>query len=335
MIRNEKRLQMASIAALLAFAATLASGCINHKEKATKTFKSALKKCQKTDDPFYQVELFNGAEKTDVLAQTCGEKMGKIKMEEGNQAEVKVGPYLWRAGLDDDLGLWVMKGVDWDTLKQARRRLNAEDPGKNEINHAINQLAKAQKTYPKSGWLRLERLRALLRLRNKTRSNNDEEALQIGSKAKKHLKATIAWAQKNEHHGVAAKARLQEIGYIKDYIRYIESAKGTLGSQDDYYKKSIEVAEEEGDDEKAEEYRKELEKLKEERPKKREKYDKLIQKGRTQLCGRLAQLKPDGIKDKTLKKRVESTKSSIDCRKLLKENKEGEDGDEGASDSEK
>lgn len=307
--------------------AAAAVGCSNPKKKAMKTIKEPLEKCRQADGPFYSVSLMNESAKTEVLTKACQEKMGKLQMEKSHSAKAKVGPYTWKAGVNEEIGIWVLKGVEWDTLEQARRRLNAEDPGENEIKHAASQLKKAQKTFPKSGWIRLERLRALIMLRGKTRDNESNKAFKLGRKASKHLEKTATWAEKNEEFETAAKARMQAIDYVKNYIRYIEGAKNTLGSQDDWYKKSIEVAKKEGNDKKAEKYEKELEKLKEERPEKRKKYDKLLHKARVDLCGRLAHLKPDGIEDGAVKKQVKSVKSSVDCQKLLKKSKGGDKGD--------
>jgi len=320
----------AVFATLLVGAFTVVTGCKSPKQKATEVIEGALETCREADDDFHRVELMAGSDSTEVLAETCHEQMGEVQVEKGHSADVEVGPYTWRAGIDETNGIWVLKGVSWETLDQARNRLSRQDPGENEIERALDLLTKAQETYPKSGWIRLERLDALLRLRKKTRSLKSEDGYKLGDRVSTHLEETIDWAQSDGDRSTEVRARLQVIDFLRSFTRQIQDAKSALGSQDEYYEKSVQVAKEKGNEKEAEKYKKELEELREKRPDKRNLYDKLVKKARIEMCGHLSHLKTDGIEDGELKDRATSTKDRIDCRELLSD-EDGEDGGEDDS----
>ncbi len=312
---------LAALAGLLAAGALLASGCQQPKKKAKKLFTQTLEDCRTTDSTFYEAELMTGDETTDVLTETCQEEMSEITLDDGNHsAEMTVGPYTWQAGVNEATGIWVLKNITWEPLSLARTRLDAEDPSDNDLSRAIDLLGDAQNEYGKSGWVRVKRLEAMLDLRASTRSDDSEsKGYKLGDQAGDYYEETLAWAESNSSPKTAARARLAVTDYIRDYIDQTRRAKQSLGSQDEHLEKTIEQAEDDGDDEEAEKYRKELESLKEERPDKRERYDELMQQARKELCGYLDELSADGIDGEELTDRIDAANEGIDCQELLED----------------
>lgn len=309
--------------ALLALTAAAASGCSDKKKKASKVINEAVEKCRSSDETFHEVELLKGAETQEVLAATCEEELGEVKMVDEFSAEAELGPYLWRAGLDQETGIWTMQSVDWETLSQARKRLGRESLDENVLKHAEKQLAKAQRQYPESSWIRLERLGVLLQLRSRDRELA-QSGLELGDEVTEHLEETLQWARDSENQGAEAKAQLRIVGYYRDFLDQVANARDAMGSQDVHLKRSAELAEEEGNPEEAEKYRTQLEELKEKRPEKRKQFDELTEETELLLCERVPDLSTEGIEDSALVARIEETKNRIDCEDAGEENSDEE-----------
>lgn len=310
---------------LVLFAAGL-PGCMSKREKAKKLLKRRIEQCRKADGTWYQAEVLKGEEKTRILRQTCEEEMGTVQLADQFTAKVDVGPYTWTAGLDEEMGAWILRDAAWKSLERGLQRLDKEEPTDKELERGLEELAKAQDQYPKSAWIRLKRLEGLLQLREKRREKTEKSGVDLGDRASKQLSSTVEWATDNDDTATAAKARLKAVQYVEDYIRAIENAKSALGSQDDYYKKSIEEAEEANNPDQAEKYRTELEEMKEERPKKRKKYDSLLKQARKRLCSHLDKLAPGDIDDESVAKRARAAQSGTDCDAIRSDSKES-DGD--------
>jgi hypothetical protein len=306
-----------ALVCLLAGTVLVASGCKNPKKKAKDLFKQTIEDCRTTESTFYEADLMAGDETVEVLSQTCKEEMGKITVNKGIEASLDVGPYTWKAGVQQSTGIWVLKGVDWESFQTARRRLDSSEPGEKGLKRAADLLADAQEEFPKSSWLRLKRLETLLKIRAKTRSSEGEDAHKLGEDARDYFSETLSWANSNSKPAVAAQARLQAIDHLKTFARSMQNAKDSLGSQDEHFEKTIEQAEKEGDEEEAEEYRKELEQLREKRPDKKKTYNNLIEQARTSICKQTNEFDTEGIEDSSLKDRIGSADEGIDCQKLL------------------
>lgn len=308
---------LAALVCLLAGGMLVASGCKNPKKKATDLFKQTIEDCRTTESTFYEADLMAGDETVEVLSQTCKEEMGEVTVDKGIEASVEVGPYTWRAGVQQSTGIWVLEGVDWEPFHNARRRLDSSEPGEKGLKRAADQLADAQEDFPKSSWIRLKRLETLLKIRGMTRSSDSEDAYKLGDEARDYFSETLSWANSNSMPAVAAKARLQVVDHLETFVRSMQTAKDSLGSQDEHFEKTIEQAKKEGDEEEAEEYRKELEKLREKRPEKKKTYNNLIEKARTSICEQTTELDTEGIEDSSLKDRIGSAGDGIDCQKFL------------------
>jgi hypothetical protein len=303
---------------VVAGATLLTTSCTSKKQEATEKLDKAIKKCRAADGPIYKAPTMGGEDEEAVLRRTCDEDQGDVEMVDAFTAQVEVGPYNWEAGRNQEIGIWQMKAVTWEPLDTARRLLDG-DPGPKKLDRAIENLRKAQSEYGKSPWIRLELMDALLR-REAAERTSEKSALEWSDAVEKHFDETVEWAQENDDRATEVRARLRLVDYIQGFIDQVRQDKRALESKDFVHlERSIKVAEEAGNDEKAEKYRTELEKQKEKRPRKKKRYTELIDAAQSNLCGRLAHLQTDGIEDEKLRKRVASAKGGINCRKLLEE----------------
>jgi hypothetical protein len=317
---------------LIALLAVGLVGCKSEKEKARGALEEAVTECREAnvDGPFYEVEVV-GEEKEEVLALTCKEEITDFEMLDQFEAVAKTGPTEWRVGKDSETTVWVPMSAEWRDLKDALNAIEGDDPSKESLEYAEKLLADAQETVPESSFIRLRRLENLLDLRAATRSKDKTEPWKLGEKAKSHFDETLAWAEENDQLDVAVEARYMVVQIVEDYLRYLDQAIASLGSQDEWLEKSIKASEKEGDEEAAEETRKELERMREDRPRKREKLEKRKAATKAYLCEHIAKLSPSGVEDAQLKKMVISTKESVDCMKTADEAaaEDAEGGDEG------
>ncbi len=309
---------------LLVVCLTLAAGCSNPKKKAKKKLDNKIETCRNAEGTFHTVEAFGDLTRK-ILQSTCEKEAGNLEMPDEFSAQVQVGPYTWELGLEEETGLWVLKDVRWDALDNARDRLDTEDPDQAGLERTVELLGQAQEQYGESGWIRLRRLETMLDLRTQMIGEGDIEPLKLGGQARKQYRETLEWAQSQDNRDVEAEARLIVTDYLNSYMTYIQDSKRSLGGKTERYENVIEQAEENGNDEQAEKYRKTLEKLKEERPKKRKRYNKRLEATRTALCERYTDMVPSGIEDASLKKRVISAKDSLECATILADDSSDED----------
>ncbi len=306
-------------------------GCTSEKEKARKALEEAVEKCREADvdGPFYELEVVGG-ETEEVLAATCDEEITDFEMLDQFEARAMTGPTEWRVAKDSETTVWVPMSAEWRDLKDAMSSIKEEDSSKSSLEYAENLLAKAQETVPESSFIRLRRMQNLLDLRKELRREAKEQPWTLGDAAQSHFEETIEWAKENDRLDVAVEARLMVVQNIEKYLDYLDQAIGSLGSQDEWLEKSIEASEKQGDKEAAEATREELEKMREDRPRKREKLETRKAKTKAFLCEHIAKLSPSGVSDGQLKKRVISTKETIDCMKTADEAaQEGDAGEEG------
>lgn len=306
------------------------AGCSNPKKKAQKKLKQSVKKCRNAEGTFYTVEAF-GDVKRKMLRSTCEEKVGEVKMPDQFSAQAQIGPYTWDIGLEKETGLWVLKDVRWATLDNARDRLQTDEPSESSLSRTVELLGKAQKQYGKSGWIRLRRLEAMLDLRSKKSGSGDIDPVKLGEQARTQFEETLEWARNNDDRDTEAEARLIVTDYLNSHLSSFQSAKRNLGGQDSWYENAIDQAEDKGNDEEADKYRKTLEKMREERPEKRKTYNTQIEAARVAICEHYTELAPSGIEDSTLKKRVISAEKSLDCATILGDASNGDDSSEGSS----
>ena len=330
-MKAPSRLRHVSLALVLLVSAGLI-GCKSEKEKARGALEEAVKECRnaEADGPFYEVEVV-GEEHDEILKLTCDEEITDFEMLDQFEAVAKTGPTEWRVGKDSETTVWVPMSAQWRGLDDALGAIEESDPSKESLEYAEEKLAEAQDTVPESAFIRLRRLENLLDLRAATRSKDKTEPWNLGEQAQAHFDETVSWAEENERLDVAVEARYMVVQNVNDYLDYLDQALASLGSQDEWLEKSIKASKKEGDEEAAEETRKELEKMRADRPRKRKKLEDRKSATKAYLCEHIAKLSPSGVSDSQLKKMVISTKESIDCMKTADEaaEQEGEAGDEG------
>jgi len=163
-----------------------ATSCTSKKQEAEERLKKAIQRCRAADGQIHEAPLREGSESRKVLVSACIEEMGEVQLSDGNTAEVSTGPYTWTAVHESTSGGWALTGVSFPPLDEALSLLR-DDPGKNELAHAIEKLKEAQETYPESGWIRLRLLEALLdrRVADQTYS---ESALELTDAVESHFK---------------------------------------------------------------------------------------------------------------------------------------------------
>lgn len=300
-------------------------GCKSEEEKARSALEEAVEKCRNAegDGPWHEVEVVGG-ETEEILALTCQEEITDFELLDEFEAVARTGPTEWRVGRDSETRVWVPMSAEWRDLSDALSAVDQEDDSIESLEYAEERLAKAQDTVPESAFIRLTRLENLLDLRAKKRKNDKDEPWKLGDNARTYYEKTLAWAEKNDRLDVGVEARYMVVENLEDYLDYLEQAMDSLGSQDEWLEKSIKASEDQGDEEAAEETRKELEQRRADRPRKRETLEERIAATKAFLCEQLSQLSPAGVSDPDLKKMVISKKDSIDCMKTADD--AGEEG---------
>ncbi|MFB6265094.1 MAG: hypothetical protein ABEL76_15955 [Bradymonadaceae bacterium] len=324
--------------AVLSFAASsllvLSTGCTDKRKRVKRVLNEKLKECRHADGTFAELELFGDTKRT-VLRSTCKEKMGKIEMPDPFSARTTVGPYTWKAGLYEPKDLWVVKNITWKPFDTARRYLNIEDVGAEKLQRAAEKFGQAQKDYPKSSWIRLRRLEALLRAQRADMGSASASSFKLEDAAKKQYRQTVEWAKQKGDADTRVRARLMVVDHYRAYEQFYRDAKNALGSKDAWLKNSIEEAEKNDRPKRAEKYRKQLEKRRKKRPKKRKQYNAKIEAITSATCETLRALDPVGIEDKDLENRALSAKGSTSCdpakTKSNETSRDGKTTDEGSA----
>lgn len=293
-----------------------ASACTNDEEKATRAIEQAVKSCREApaDEAFYGVERFDG-EQDEILQAACAQEIADFKIFNGLTASASTGPVVWNAQRSQETGGWTVASVEWPDIERARRALDESDPTEEQLTYASKHLQSAQKAVPESGWIRLARLDALLKLRAKTRSPDTPNPTTIGADAQKQLDETMAWAKTKNDLDVQVEAQYKVVEHLENYLTRVEGVLQADGSSDEWLIKSAEVAEKEGNTEKAEEYRAELEQVQQKRAKSQEIFTQREAKLRKALCAQVTSLSPSGVQNTSLQQRVNAKKEAIDCMK--------------------
>lgn len=301
--------------ALLIFAAlTLAVGCTPPEELVKKMLSKHLEECRAADGDFAEVETFDGSTET-VLKVACTKELTELSIEDGIKGTAKTGPYIWHVATNPDSGVWVLSGIEWRDMTDARRILDEDDPEANTLRAGLENMEAIQKALPESTWVRKNHMRMLLDLRKKTRVKDDAKGdiTGLGPRAQTYYEETLAWANEHDHAELATELRLMVVDYLRSYKNFLDMALESQGSMDDHLRNSIELAEKEGNKGEAEKYRAELEKVLEERTAE----TKMIEGRKVSLtkriCTEVAKLSPQGIEEDVLKERVVAIKGSVTC----------------------
>ncbi len=297
-------------------ATSFATGCTSDKAKAKKSITEAVTTCRKAkaDGPFYKVKLFG--DKTDeILKATCDKKITKFKMTSEVSAEAFTGPVRWETRIAEGSGVWTLYSAEWPDLERAKKAITDDDKSEERLTYAAKNLAEAQKQMPNSAWIRLRRLEALLDLRMKKRKHDSPNPISIGKDAQKQYDETLAWAKKNDDLDTQVEAQYLVADHLRHYLSRIDMVLSSDSSSDDWLINAAKASDKDGDHKKAEEYRQQLEKNREQRIKTQEIFTKRRVQTKDALCKQLAKLSPAGVQDADLQKRVVGVKSAVDCMK--------------------
>ncbi len=303
----------------------LGTGCTSEKEKAMNAITKAVEECRKAEPEgrFYKVKLFD--DKADeILHVACKEEIGKFEMTSDVSAHAFTGPVRWGVRVDKETGLWTLYGAEWSNLQRARSALKDGDPSEESLGYAAEHFAKAQEEMPSSAWLRLRRLEAALDLRMKTRKADSPNPVSIGENAQKVYDETMAWAKENDDLDTEVEAQYLVVNHLNKYLGRIDMVLSSDGSSDEWLIKAAEQAEKDGETEKAEEYRKEVEEAQKKREQTHELFTERRKKATALLCEEASKLQPAGVENGDLQQQVVALKGSLDCMKKAKPVAEGE-----------
>lgn len=288
------------------------SACTPDEEKIAKVFQAGIDECKKSDKDFADVEMFNKNKET-VLRAACDEPLGKVTIQDSLYGSAQMGPYQWLAGIDKASGTWVLTGVVWDDLSQAKRLVELKDSELEDLERAETSLAAAQEKLPNSAWIRLNRLKNHLNIQAFKRRKEKDPVPTIGDQSKAYLDTLLAWAKEQNQPEAAAHARLAVIDYLRRYKSITQDGIDSLGSGDDHLERVIAQAKLEKDKDTEQKYTETLEKERAERPIRQGKLEERLKAIQALLCAEAAALSSTDLKDEALKERVTTTKSGMQC----------------------
>jgi len=291
---------------LMAFAL---AGCTSDEVKVQRVIKRGIDECKKSKDTFAEVTLFDG--KAEVLRVACERPLENVKLVDEFHAKGETGPYTWLVGQDDETDIWVLSGVEWETMRKARRAVRAKDPSEDVMARAKDLLTEAQAKVPESSWIRLKRLDNALEMRSHERAHADDPT-SLGD-AQTVYADVLAWANDKKRTDVAGRARLAVVQYYRDYENKLRSARDNIGGDDEWIQSLIDQARKDGNDADLAKYTKELEEARAKRPAQIAALKKKVHATHVRLCKEVGGLDPDGIQDADAKQMASSLKGAIDC----------------------
>lgn len=294
------------------FLLTALAACTPPKEKIVKMLNGHLDSCKSADGDFAQIQLF-GKKTQEVLKSTCSQPIEDLRLEDKIKAIGMVGPYKWIIGQNPSSGVWVVSDIEWREMADARRVLAEDDRDETTLASGIKHLEAVEKKLPDDPWVKRSRMELMLELRQKMRSKkgtSEQDITGLGADTQAYYDATLTWAREKSNKDIEAHARSMVMDYYDRYNTFIEDSFANQGSGDESLENAIKLEEKEGRPEKAEEYRKELEKVRAERIVQTEVLTKRQALIKAALCKEAALLSADGVKDEALKGRVVAAKQA-------------------------
>ena len=298
-----------------------AVGCTSEEEKVTRVADAALETCRAADgEEFFELAFHDKTTKR-VLQAACEEPVTDVTIN-NYLASAKMGPYYLAFNNDKALGIWVLAGADWEALEEAQSKRAMEDPGLEDYQEAGRMLERAVEEMPSSGYVRTLRLENMLdvqrkaRVRARNKADAGGGAVEVDTTlgvAQPVYEETVAWSKEGGDPAAGPAATLLVADYYKSYLAFLDTARESLGSQDDWLEKSISEAEKEKDEAQAQEYREELERRRAARPEQERIYVERQATLRQNLCRELDGLSATSVEDEALKDRILSAKKSYDC----------------------
>jgi len=284
-------------------------GCTSQEEKVLKVINAQLETCKAVEEPFAEVIIQGG--KAAILSDACRMPLEGPTLVDEFHARANTGPYFWILGLDKEFSVWVLREVTYDPVTVAKREMEARNATPESLAKADSLFAEAEKAMPESAWIRQARVENALRLRNMVRGKDTENPAGLGE-AQAVVDNNIEWAS-SSRPAEAAQIQLKVLKHLGDYYRRLEESAQNLGSRDDWYIASIELAKKEKDDKTFREYSEELAKLIAERPAERQTLVDRMGQVFDLRCKYITQMKVDGIDDTGLRDQVQATLSNSKC----------------------
>lgn len=283
-------------------------GCTSPEDKVKKIIDTQLEACKTVEEPFAEVMIEGGT--ASILSDACRMPLEGPTLVDEFHARANTGPYFWILGLDKEFSVWVLREVTYDPVTVAKREMEAKNATAESLAKADSLFAEAEKAMPDNAWIRQARVENALRLRGMVRGKDTESPAGLGD-AQAVVDNNIEWA--SSRPAEAAQIQLKVLKHLGDYYRRLEDSAQNLGSRDDWYTASIELAKKEGDDKTFREYTEELAKQIAERPAERQTLVDRMGQVFDLRCKYITQMKVDGIEDTELRDQVQSTLSNAKC----------------------
>lgn len=299
---------------LLALLLTCASfmACTPPQEKAARAINAAIEECKKSKGDFATIEFLTDS-KERVLRSACDLPLSKITIRDTLYATATQGPYTWRSGQSEESGIWVLSGVDWPLIAQARRIVEEKEPTPDSLVLVEKILGEAQTLLPKDPWIRQSRMENhLRRLEVKRRKDRNASAV-LSPEVVAYLNDMQKWAVEQKRPDMAAKARLGVLAYYAKYKNITDSGLESSGSQDGHLQRLIDEAIKTKDKASKERYQKELDERIAKRPAQRKALEDRLVVIKAETCKQISAMSTTGIDDAKLQARITSVKSNSGC----------------------
>lgn len=304
----------AHVFSLLTLLLTCASfmACTPPEEKAARAINAAIEECKKATGDFATIEFMENS-KERVLRTACEMPLGPITIKDTLYATAMQGPYTWRSGQSEESGVWILTGVDWPLLEQARRVVNDKEATPDSLELVEKNLTEAQAMLPKDPWIRQARMENHLRMLEVQRRKNRDASAVLSPAVSAYLDDMQAWAVDAKRPDMAAKARLGVIDYYNKYKEITESGLESMGTQDGHLQRLIDEAIKTKDKASEQRYQKELDDRVTKRPALKKALEDRMVVIQAETCKQVGALSTTGVDDADLQARITSAKGNSGC----------------------
>ena len=288
------------------------AACTPPEEKAARAINAGIKACKEAKGEFATVEFLKDS-KERVLRSACDLPLGPITIKDTLYATASQGPYTWRSGQSEESGVWILTGVDWPLLAQARRIVEDKEATPDSLELAEKTLGEAQALLPNDPWIRQARMENHLRRLAVARRKNRDASAVLSADVVAYLDDMQKWAVEQKRPDMAARARLGVIDYYNKYKNITDAGLESMGSQDGHLERLIEEAVKTKDKPAQERYQKELDDRVAKRPALKKALEDRLAVIKTETCKQVAALSGAGIEDADLQARITSLKANSGC----------------------
>lgn len=294
------------------FSALALSGCMKPEDKVKNVVMPLIEKCKASPERFFEVTLYDKS-KRQVFQEACQQPAAEVELTSEWGARVMTGPVEWVAGLDKASGAWTLNEVSWEAFDRVKRMRDASELDAEAMEQVEKGLAKSQQELPSSAWLRLERMQNLLNMRQKTRTFQEARPISIGERGEAYMTELEAWSKQEKRPEVLVEARLKVIAHLQHYRGRQESAVESVGAQDEWLERSIQVSLKEGNKAAAEAAKKELEDKRSRAGQERELLLQRVAEAKRVICEEIGRIALEGVENAELKSQVDGARQAAAC----------------------